>query len=649
MMKIKIIKCLVVVFGLFFLLTPQLIKAFNFVVTCEPTPLTTFSDGNSTFDVSFPPGGGTTCSTIANCPTISLPEDSVIYSMKVDMELTIPGSEIGTPYIWVPRTSSNQISQLRTSNASVVKTYGVISNPSRVTVMPGGDVWTASRTSSGVSRLSPLMGGGAAGGFCGDSICGSDENIYSCSVDCAGNVCGTAATSNCEEYSVTGTYTASGAAKGITYGSDGNIYVADYNSATITKFAYSGGAIIQSNFANPLPYYRVYGMIGDPFGNIWMIAGDSGGVNRRVVYFDTSTNTFSTASSCTLNGSNYLYGIGMDNEGNILANNYGGGGTCKIGGFNSSSLGSIITTYVGPAGSRGVAVDSNNNVWVSNSMNNNVYVYSSAGTLLKTITTGYTDVLGVAIDFDDNAWVASNGSGYITQYGAVGSVGEYTVLNNRSMGGGAPKLYNYSDMTGLRTIPKTITFGSVTIPTTTSTTTFDICSGICNPASPSPCTSLSGITSCSPSAIGSCAIPLEIFSMQAGNYTLKNLEVVYGKQTPVTTGGLVPCGRDWDDPATAWNDTAPCEVCHGILLMNQGMNFLIQLAGVVSVLALIVVGFLYITSAGDPERKNLAKSSLKWVIIGFIIIFLAWLMVDFLLSAWGYLDPMGGKWSVICD
>ena len=137
--------------------------------------------------------------------------------------------------------------------------------------------------------------------------------------------------------------------------------------------------------------------------------------------------------------------------------------------------------------------------------------------------------------------------------------------------------------------------------------------------------------------------------MQAGNYTLKNLEVVYGKQTPVTTGGLVPCGRDWDDPATAWNDTAPCEVCHGILLMNQGMNFLIQLAGVVSVLALIVVGFLYITSAGDPERKNLAKSSLKWVIIGFIIIFLAWLMVDFLLSAWGYLDPMGGKWSVICD
>ncbi|MCK5413386.1 MAG: hypothetical protein KAI57_03340 [Candidatus Pacebacteria bacterium] len=113
--------------------------------------------------------------------------------------------------------------------------------------------------------------------------------------------------------------------------------------------------------------------------------------------------------------------------------------------------------------------------------------------------------------------------------------------------------------------------------------------------------------------------------------------------------GLVPCGRLCDAPETIWDDTESCEVCHGILLMNQGMNFLIQLAGIVAVLALVVVGFLYITSVGNPERKNLAKTSFKWVIIGFIIIFLSWLIIDFILVAWGFLDPLGGKWNVICD
>ena len=65
--------------------------------------------------------------------------------------------------------------------------------------------------------------------------------------------------------------------------------------------------------------------------------------------------------------------------------------------------------------------------------------------------------------------------------------------------------------------------------------------------------------------------------MQAGDYTLKTLEVIYGKQVPVTTGGLVPCGREWDDPATSWDDTASCEFCHGIMLLNQGMNFLMKI------------------------------------------------------------------------
>ena len=113
--------------------------------------------------------------------------------------------------------------------------------------------------------------------------------------------------------------------------------------------------------------------------------------------------------------------------------------------------------------------------------------------------------------------------------------------------------------------------------------------------------------------------------------------------------GLVPCGRLCDAPDTSWDDTQSCNFCHGIMLLNQGMNFLMKIAGVVAVLAIIITGFLFIFSAGNPERKNNAKTAFKWVIIGFLILSLSWLMVDFLLSAWGYLDPLGGEWNVVCD
>jgi len=113
--------------------------------------------------------------------------------------------------------------------------------------------------------------------------------------------------------------------------------------------------------------------------------------------------------------------------------------------------------------------------------------------------------------------------------------------------------------------------------------------------------------------------------------------------------GLVPCGRMVNNPATAWDDTDSCDLCYGILLLNQGMNFLTAIAGIVSTLALIITGLLFITSAGNVERKNSAKTMFKTVLIGFIILFLSWLIVDFVLSVLGYIDPLGGKWNVTCE
>ena len=113
--------------------------------------------------------------------------------------------------------------------------------------------------------------------------------------------------------------------------------------------------------------------------------------------------------------------------------------------------------------------------------------------------------------------------------------------------------------------------------------------------------------------------------------------------------GLVPCGRMVNNPATAWDDTDSCDFCYATLLLNQGMNFLTAIAGIVATLALIITGLLFITSAGNVERKNSAKTMFKTVLIGFIILFLSWLIVDFVLSVLGYIDPLGGKWNVTCE
>lgn len=114
-------------------------------------------------------------------------------------------------------------------------------------------------------------------------------------------------------------------------------------------------------------------------------------------------------------------------------------------------------------------------------------------------------------------------------------------------------------------------------------------------------------------------------------------------------GGIVPCGKMVNDPTTSWNDTDSCNLCFGVMVLDQGMDFLVTIASTIAILALVITGFLFITSTGNVERKNSAKAALKWVLIGFLILFLSWLIVDFLLSALGYLDPLGGKWNVVCE
>ncbi len=60
------------------------------------------------------------------------------------------------------------------------------------------------------------------------------------------------------------------------------------------------------------------------------------------------------------------------------------------------------------------------------------------------------------------------------------------------------------------------------------------------------------------------------------------------------------------------------------------INILLIVGGVAGVLGLIYSGYLYITAGGNPEQSQKAKSAILASIIGIIIIFSAYIIINFI-------------------
>lgn len=56
------------------------------------------------------------------------------------------------------------------------------------------------------------------------------------------------------------------------------------------------------------------------------------------------------------------------------------------------------------------------------------------------------------------------------------------------------------------------------------------------------------------------------------------------------------------------------------------------LAGAIAVLIIVIAGFLYVTSAGNPERVKRAKDALIGAVIGLVVIVLAFAITQFILG-----------------
>lgn len=96
--------------------------------------------------------------------------------------------------------------------------------------------------------------------------------------------------------------------------------------------------------------------------------------------------------------------------------------------------------------------------------------------------------------------------------------------------------------------------------------------------------------------------------------------------------GIIPCGLTTDDPNQTGDQTARCTLCHLVVGINGIIVFLRNIMSAVAIAVIVAMAFVYITSAGDEGRMRFAKGGMVAALIGFAIILLAWVIVNFILT-----------------
>lgn len=86
--------------------------------------------------------------------------------------------------------------------------------------------------------------------------------------------------------------------------------------------------------------------------------------------------------------------------------------------------------------------------------------------------------------------------------------------------------------------------------------------------------------------------------------------------------GLVPCGTG----------EVGCNVCDFVILVNNVVEFMLKILILPAcVIALIIAGILILTAVGDPGKIQKGKDIFKYAVIGILISFGSWILINNLL------------------
>jgi streptogramin lyase len=299
-----------------------------------------------------------------------------------------------TPFIYIPNSGSNNVTQIDTKTGKVQWTFNLnqirtSGFPSRTTVDANGDVWVGLRGGNEVVWI---------------SMQGKQKKVVQ-----TGRV-----------------------PRAITLDLDGNVWVGNWQDNTLVKIDGKTGNVMLTvnNVACP------YGAVADIHNTIWVVN------NCNWDNANTITRLNITGQILAKIPAPGAYGIATDAQGQIWSANWPA--SCL---HRFSNQGAHLGCIPLNARPRGVAIDGNGNVWVPCSHINTtetqlVVKLSPNGQIIGQ----YTDVgkhsIGVAVDADGFVWVISYSQNQAVKLNANTGV----TAAKYSTGGVEP--YTYSDMTG---------------------------------------------------------------------------------------------------------------------------------------------------------------------------------------------------------
>lgn len=105
--------------------------------------------------------------------------------------------------------------------------------------------------------------------------------------------------------------------------------------------------------------------------------------------------------------------------------------------------------------------------------------------------------------------------------------------------------------------------------------------------------------------------------------------------------GLVPCGQEGN----------PCQLCHLFQLINNILNWVLFVFIPVIAPIFIVIGGIYILVArGNPGTYTQGRSVLTATVVGLIIVYTAWVLLNTVLTSLGVASwtGLGTWWQIQC-
>ncbi len=126
--------------------------------------------------------------------------------------------------------------------------------------------------------------------------------------------------------------------------------------------------------------------------------------------------------------------------------------------------------------------------------------------------------------------------------------------------------------------------------------------------------------------------------------------------------GVVPCGQGkecWQEGnasggscegGTSISEGIPCQLCHFFVMLKAILNyFLFTIIPAVAIVLIAWGGVRMIFAGGDPKGFKEGQNIIKWVVIGLVIIFGAWLFTNLLFNLIGVQEWTGlrGGWFEI--